>query len=201
MWAMMQQAKPDVFADSNIEGVKRVQKAKGSYAFFMESVSIEYEIERRCELTQINGLLDQKGYGIALPINSPYRSLVSGAVLKLSENGVLGELKNKWWKKNGGGKCDVSAEAEGGANNELTMANVGGMFVVLVVGCCAAFLVAILEFLWNCRKIAVERKITPCEAMVSELKFALNFTETTKPVEKPQEDDYVSRSIIYHNAT
>nr|CAD7577193.1 unnamed protein product [Timema californicum] len=201
MWAMMQQAKPDVFADSNIEGVKRVQKAKGSYAFFMESVSIEYEIERRCELTQINGLLDQKGYGIALPINSPYRSLVSGAVLKLSENGVLGELKNKWWKKNGGGKCDVSGEAEGGANNELTMANVGGMFVVLVVGCCAAFLVAILEFLWNCRKIAVERKITPCEAMVSELKFALNFTETTKPVEKPQEDDYVSRSIIYHNAT
>nr|CAD7259373.1 unnamed protein product [Timema shepardi] len=173
MWAMMQQAKPDVFADSNIEGVKRVQKAKGSYAFFMESVSIEYEIERRCELTQINGLLDQKGYGIALPINSPYRSLVSGAVLKLSENGVLGELKNKWWKKNGGGKCDVvsiytsentfnanqpSGEAEGGANNELTMANVGGMFVVLVVGCCAAFLVAILEFLWNCRKIAVERK-------------------------------------------
>ncbi|CAG2056347.1 unnamed protein product, partial [Timema podura] len=51
-----------------------------------------------------------------------------------------------------------SGEAEGGTNNELTMANVGGMFVVLVVGCCAAFLVAILEFLWNCRKIAVERK-------------------------------------------
>nr|CAD7443800.1 unnamed protein product [Timema bartmani] len=124
--------------------------------------------------------------------DSPYRSLVSGAVLKLSENGVLGELKNKWWKKNGGGKCDVSGEAEGGTNNELTMANVGGMFVVLVVGCCAAFLVAVLEFLWNCRKIAVERKITPCEAMVSELKFALNFTEITKPVEKPQEDDYYS---------
>nr|CAD7459250.1 unnamed protein product [Timema tahoe] len=195
MWAMMQQAKPDVFAESNIEGVERVQKAKGRYAFFMESVSIEYEIERRCELTQINGLLDQKGYGIALPINSPYRSLVSGAVLKLSENGVLGELKNKWWKKNGGGKCDVSGEAEGGTNNELTMANVGGMFVVLVVGCCAAFLVAVLEFLWNCRKIAVERKITPCEAMVSELKFALNFTEITKPVEKPQEDDYCKQDL------
>nr|CAD7433466.1 unnamed protein product [Timema monikensis] len=183
MWAMMQQAKPDVFAESNIEGVERVQKAKGRYAFFMESVSIEYEIERRCELTQINGLLDQKGYGIALPINSPYRSLVSGAVLKLSENGVLGELKNKWWKKNGGGKCDLSGEAEGGANNELTMANVGGMFVVLVVGCCAAFLVAILEFLWNCRKIAVERKF---------------YTEWIKDV--VSWPDPVSPAVLFHLA-
>lgn len=33
----------------------------------MESTSIEYVIERNCELTQVGGMLDSKGYGIAMP--------------------------------------------------------------------------------------------------------------------------------------
>ena len=37
------------------------------YAFLMESTTIEYNIERECDTTQIGGLLDSKGYGIALP--------------------------------------------------------------------------------------------------------------------------------------
>jgi hypothetical protein len=36
---------------------------------------------------------------------------------------------------------------------------VGGVFVVLIAGTLAAFLMAILELLWNCRKIAVEEKV------------------------------------------
>lgn len=32
----------------------------------MESISIEYVIERNCELTQIGNMLDSKGYGIAM---------------------------------------------------------------------------------------------------------------------------------------
>ena len=33
----------------------------------MESTTIAYVIERECDTTQIGGLLDSKGYGIALP--------------------------------------------------------------------------------------------------------------------------------------
>lgn len=32
----------------------------------MESTTIEYVIERECDLTQVGGLLDSKSYGIAL---------------------------------------------------------------------------------------------------------------------------------------
>lgn len=69
MWHFMETAKPpnEVFTKSNVEGVDRVVKGKGNYAFLMESTSIEYVIERNCELTQIGGLLDSKGYGIAMP--------------------------------------------------------------------------------------------------------------------------------------
>ena len=55
------------FVESNDKGVERVQKEDGKYAFLMESTSVEYQIERKCGLTQIGGLLDSKGYGIALP--------------------------------------------------------------------------------------------------------------------------------------
>lgn len=41
--------------------------------------------------------------------DSPYRTAISGAVLKLQEEGKLHILKTKWWKeKRGGGSCRVS---------------------------------------------------------------------------------------------
>ncbi|KAF4521436.1 hypothetical protein B566_EDAN010593 [Ephemera danica] len=67
MWSFMESARPSVFTGSNVEGMENVVRAKGSYAFLMESTSIEYVIERNCELTQVGGLLDSKGYGIAMP--------------------------------------------------------------------------------------------------------------------------------------
>jgi len=40
--------------------------------------------------------------------DAPYRTDLSSAVLQLQENGVIGELQNKWWKqKRGGDMCDV----------------------------------------------------------------------------------------------
>lgn len=65
MSAFMESQKPAVFTKSNNEGVSRVMESDGQYAFLMESNSIQYQIERNCELIQIGGLLDSKGYGIA----------------------------------------------------------------------------------------------------------------------------------------
>ena len=45
---------------SNAEGVAKVIESNGKYAFFMESASIQYLIERQCEITQIGGELDTK---------------------------------------------------------------------------------------------------------------------------------------------
>ena len=70
MWSAMESAEPSVFVNSNKEGEERVAKSQRLYAFFMESSSLEYIIERNCNLTQIGGLLDSKGYGIALPVST-----------------------------------------------------------------------------------------------------------------------------------
>ena len=64
MWKYMSN-NPDVFLRKNQEGIDRVKSE--SYAFLMESTTIEYTVQRECNLTQIGGLLDNKGYGIGLP--------------------------------------------------------------------------------------------------------------------------------------
>lgn len=61
----MHTKEPSVFVSSYEEGVKRV--LKGDYAFLMESTMLDYVVQRDCNLTQIGGLLDSKGYGIATP--------------------------------------------------------------------------------------------------------------------------------------
>jgi len=41
--------------------------------------------------------------------DSPYRTAISEAILKLQEEGKLHMLKTRWWKeKRGGGSCRVS---------------------------------------------------------------------------------------------
>lgn len=67
MFSFMESQNPTVYTKSNEEGVKRVLKGDGQYAYMMESSSIEYITERYCDLTQVGGPLDSKSYGIALP--------------------------------------------------------------------------------------------------------------------------------------
>lgn len=67
MWAAMESARPSVFVKNNDEGLERVLKGKRSYAYFMESSAIEYQLERHCDLMKVGDLLDSKGYGIAMP--------------------------------------------------------------------------------------------------------------------------------------
>jgi hypothetical protein len=65
MWRFMDSKRPSVFVNSYEEGIKRV--LEGDYAFLMESTMLDYAVQRDCNLTQIGGLLDSKGYGIATP--------------------------------------------------------------------------------------------------------------------------------------
>ena len=56
-----------VFVKSSEQGIERV--LRGNYAFLMESTMIEYNMQKNCDLTQIGGLLDSKGYGIGTQLS------------------------------------------------------------------------------------------------------------------------------------
>ncbi|CAG0924331.1 unnamed protein product, partial [Notodromas monacha] len=109
MWRFMENRKPSVFVDTYEEGIRRV--LDGNYAFLMESTMLDYIVQRNCNLTQIGGLLDSKGYGIATPRGSPWRDRISLAILELQEKGVIPMFYNKWWK-NSGDTCNKRQDRE-----------------------------------------------------------------------------------------
>ena len=66
MWAFMESQKQTVFVKTSQEGIDLV--LNGDYAFLMESTMIDYNVQRNCDLMQVGGLLDSKGYGIGTHI-------------------------------------------------------------------------------------------------------------------------------------
>ncbi len=87
MWRYMESHNSETFVPSYEEGVSRV--LNGSYAFLGESAMLDYLVQRNCNLTQIGGLLDSKGYGIATPKGSKWKDRISNAILFLQEKGIL----------------------------------------------------------------------------------------------------------------
>ncbi|UYV74023.1 hypothetical protein LAZ67_11001869 [Cordylochernes scorpioides] len=65
MYTFMETSRPNVYTETNLKGVERVKK--GNYAFLMESTSIDYLVQRDCDLQKVGDPLDSKGYGIATP--------------------------------------------------------------------------------------------------------------------------------------
>ena len=65
MFTFMKNQQPSVSVKNSNEGEERV--LQGDYAYFAESTTVEYKVERNCELTQIGNWLNSIGYGIALP--------------------------------------------------------------------------------------------------------------------------------------
>ncbi|XP_046392459.1 glutamate receptor ionotropic, kainate 2 isoform X2 [Ischnura elegans] len=170
MWRFMESKRPAVFVSTYEEGVKRV--LEGDYAFLMESTMLDYAVQRDCNLTQIGGLLDSKGYGIATPKGSPWRDKISLAILELQEKGIIQILYDKWWK-NTGDVCNRDDKNKESKANALGVENIGGVFVVLLCGLALAIVVAILEFCWNSRKNAQTDRQSLCSEMAEELRFAV----------------------------
>ncbi|KAI2801581.1 hypothetical protein BLOT_009395 [Blomia tropicalis] len=185
---------PQWLTKSNREGKQLVEKQDGKYAFFMESATIEYITERDCNLTQIGGLLDNKGYGIATKKGSKFRGPLSEAILKLQETGVLQQLKDRWWKQKGGGQCVAQPSPP---MAELGMRNLGGVFVVLVVGSLCALMFGFFEFFLKTHLSTLD-KSTFKDELWEDFKFALSCYKPTKVVKRKSMKS-LSGSRIFDN--
>uniref|UniRef100_A0A5F9DRM9 Glutamate receptor n=1 Tax=Oryctolagus cuniculus TaxID=9986 RepID=A0A5F9DRM9_RABIT len=133
MWNYMQSKQPSVFVKSTEEGIARVLNSR--YAFLLESTMNEYHRRLNCNLTQIGGLLDTKGYGIGMPLGSPFRDEITLAILQGPP-----------------------------APKGLGMENIGGIFVVLICGLIIAVFVAVMEFIWSTRRSAESEEVRSARA-------------------------------------
>uniref|UniRef100_A0A6Q2XWS3 Glutamate receptor n=1 Tax=Esox lucius TaxID=8010 RepID=A0A6Q2XWS3_ESOLU len=173
MWSYMKSAEPSVFAKTTAEGVARVRKSKGKYAFLLESTMNEYTEQRKpCDTMKVGGNLDSKGYGIATPKGSQLRNAVNLAVLKLNEQGLLDKLKNKWWYDKG--ECGSGGgDSKDKSSQALSLSNVAGVFYILVGGLGLAMLVALVEFCYKSRAEAKRMKLSFTEAMRNKARLSI----------------------------
>ncbi|XP_008417812.1 glutamate receptor 1a [Poecilia reticulata] len=164
MWSYMKSADPSVFVKTTDEGVMRVRKSKGKYAYLLESTMNEYIEQRKpCDTMKVGGNLDSKGYGIATPKRSPLRNPVNLAVLKLNEQGLLDKLKNKWWYDKG--ECGSGGGDSKDKTSALSLSNVAGVFYILIGGLGLAMLVALVEFCYKSRTESRRMKQSINDAM------------------------------------
>ncbi|XP_018320712.1 glutamate receptor ionotropic, kainate 3-like isoform X2 [Agrilus planipennis] len=206
MWRFMENKKPSVFVPTYEEGIKRV--LEGNYAFLMESTMLDYIVQRNCNLTQIGGLLDSKGYGIATPMGSPWRDKISLAILDLQEKGEIQMLYDKWWK-NTGETCSRDDKGKESKANSLGVDNIGGVFVVLLCGLAFAVIVAICEFCYNSRKgngyskrnMALLPQQSLCTEMASELCFAMRCRASRQRPALRRQCSKCLAKIANHDAT
>ncbi|XP_039732171.1 glutamate receptor 2 isoform X5 [Pteropus medius] len=172
MWTYMRSAEPSVFVRTTAEGVARVRKSKGKYAYLLESTMNEYIEQRKpCDTMKVGGNLDSKGYGIATPKGSSLRTPVNLAVLKLSEQGVLDKLKNKWWYDKG--ECGAKDSGSKEKTSALSLSNVAGVFYILVGGLGLAMLVALIEFCYKSRAEAKRMKMILSDAMRNKTRLSI----------------------------
>ncbi|XP_033949891.1 glutamate receptor ionotropic, kainate 5-like [Pseudochaenichthys georgianus] len=198
MWNYMYSKQPSVFVKSTEEGIARVINSK--YAFLMESTMNKYYRSLNCNLTQIGGLLDTKGYGIGMPLGSPYKEEITLGILQLQESNRLEILKRRWWE---GGQCP---KEEDHRVKGLGMENIGGIFVVLICGLIIAVFVAIMEFVWSTRHsaetdevnlhhhpplplsasscpglhLSSNTSVSVCQEMLSEFRSAVSFKKSSR---------------------
>ncbi|XP_056296034.1 glutamate receptor 3-like [Pseudoliparis swirei] len=151
MWSYMKSAEPSVFVKTTPDGVARVRKSKGKFAFLLESTMNEYIEQRKpCDTMKVGGNLDSKGYGVATPKGSALGNAVNLAVLKLNEQGLLDKLKNKWWYDKG--ECGSGGGDSKDKTSALSLSNVAGVFYILVGGLGLAMMVALIEFCYKSRQ-------------------------------------------------
>ncbi|XP_054556312.1 glutamate receptor ionotropic, kainate 1 isoform X2 [Talpa occidentalis] len=165
MWAFMGSRQQTALVKNSDEGIQRALTT--DYALLMESTSIEYVTQRNCNLTQIGGLIDSKGYGVGTPIGSPYRDKITIAILQLQEEGKLHMMKEKWWRGNG---CPEEDSKEASA---LGVENIGGIFIVLAAGLVLSVFVAIGEFIYKSRKNNDADQCLSFNAIMEELGISL----------------------------
>ncbi|XP_050010753.1 glutamate receptor ionotropic, kainate 3 [Alexandromys fortis] len=190
MWAFMS-SKPSALVKNNEEGIQRTLTA--DYALLMESTTIEYITQRNCNLTQIGGLIDSKGYGIGTPMGSPYRDKITIAILQLQEEDKLHIMKEKWWRGSG---CPEEENKEASA---LGIQKIGGIFIVLAAGLVLSVLVAVGEFIYKLRKTAEREQRSFCGTVADEIRFSLTCQRRLK--HKPQPPMMVKTDAVINMHT
>ncbi|XP_060675170.1 glutamate receptor 3.6-like [Ziziphus jujuba] len=119
----------------------------GVAAVIDERAYMELFLSTRCEYSIVGQEFTKMGWGFAFPRDSPLAADMSTAILKLSENGILQRIHDKWLRKSAcsseGAKQDV---------DRLEIKSFWGLFLLSGTACILALLLYFIKTMYQFSK-------------------------------------------------
>ncbi|CEF60365.1 Ionotropic glutamate receptor domain and Extracellular solute-binding protein, family 3 domain and Extracellular ligand-binding receptor domain and LPS-induced tumor necrosis factor alpha factor domain and Periplasmic binding protein-like I domain-containing protein [Strongyloides ratti] len=124
-------------------------------AFIWDSVRLEYEASKHCELRTRGAVFGRNGYGIGLQKNSPWTPHITMGILRLSENGKMTELYRKWIENAGKTICEPR---ERSSPARLGLQNMRDIFILVIIGVLIGCILCIFESIYGQYKTKEQRQ-------------------------------------------
>ncbi|CAO2830716.1 unnamed protein product [Amaranthus hypochondriacus] len=122
--------------DELAEALKKGPKNGGVAAVVDERAYMEVFLSSRCEFTIVGPEFTRNGWGYAFPRDSPLAVDMSTALLKLSENGDLQRINDKWLTRKACSSKDTKLEVY-----RLDLKSFWGLFLVCGIACLLCLIV------------------------------------------------------------
>ncbi|KAL5960897.1 Glutamate receptor ionotropic kainate 2 [Taenia solium] len=175
MWQYMSSQK-GVMINNATEAIARVKR--GGYAYILESTMNEYFTQRNCDLIQIGDNLDSKGYGIGFPQGSKYRDAFTEVILQLQASQRLEQIRHHWWRYyNITTPCSEKV-TKSKDTSSLGVEQIGGCFVMILIGLGASVLISLQEFLYKIYHRVTITKRPFSEEIAREFRFSMARSST-----------------------
>nr|AQN78505.1 ionotropic receptor 25a.1 [Meteorus pulchricornis] len=167
---MFQAMKESHFPSSPEEALKRVRGELANYsasefAFIGDATIIKYLEMTNCDLMVVGDEFSRKPYAIAVQQGSPLKDQLNNALLQLLNKRKLEHLKNKWWNNN---PLKRVCKKEDDQSDGISIQNIGGVFIVILVGIILACGTLAFEYYWyRYRPIAMAQQTRQTEKFAS----------------------------------
>lgn len=93
-------------------------------------------------------------------IGSEWKDRISLAILELQEKGEIQMIYDKWWKSPGLTCIRDEMKNKDGKASPLGVDNIGGVFVVLLLGLALALFTSMFEFFYKTKKNAEKSRVS-----------------------------------------
>ncbi|XP_055341715.1 ionotropic receptor 25a-like [Paramacrobiotus metropolitanus] len=121
---------------------------KDGFALIGDTAILQYKANLDCNLTIVGEEFSRKPYALAVQEGSPLRDQLSGVILKLLNQRELELMKEEWWQTRNQKSCQNNEDENAG----ISIENIGGVFILVLVGTVLACVMLAFEYYWYKRR-------------------------------------------------
>ncbi|KAL9229710.1 hypothetical protein vseg_005147 [Gypsophila vaccaria] len=139
--------------DEGVEALRKSSKKGGIAAIVDVKAYMEIFLSTRCEFSIVGQEFTRNGWGFAFPRGSQLAADLSTAILRLSENGDLQRIRDKWLQRSACSVQDTRLAVE-----KIQLKSFRGLYLFIGVACIFALLVYFGLMVTHCMNICTSKE-------------------------------------------